>query len=132
MVNSVKNSSFKAWETLSLEWSQSGLPQKDFCEQRGINYKTFVNWRSRNNAAIRRTAKRTVKVARKESHPPLIPLQVIEAETGHSLPKPRSEVKGPAPSPITIVTSSGDRLLIADGFDEKTLLRVLRVLKEAA
>lgn len=132
MVNSVKDSSFKAWEALSLEWSQSGLPQKDFCEQRGINYKTFVNWRSRNNAAIRRTAKRTVKAACKESHHPLIPLQVIEAETGHPLPKPWPEVNGSASSPITIVTSSGDRLLIADSFDEKTLLRVLRVLKEAA
>lgn len=132
MVSSVKDSSVKAWEALSLEWSQSGLPQKDFCEQHGVNYKTFVNWRSRNNAATRRTAKRAVKVARKKSPLPLIPLQVIEAETGHPLPNRRPEVKGPAPSPITIVTSSGDRLLITDGFDEKTLLRVLQVLKEAA
>lgn len=132
MVSSVKNSSFKAWEALSLEWSQSGLPQKDFCEQHGVNYKTFVNWRSRNNAALRRTSKRTVKVARKESPYPLIPLQVIEADAGHPLPTPRPEVSSSAPSPVTIITSSGDRLLITDGFDEKTLLRVLRVLKEAA
>lgn len=119
MVNSVKDSSFKAWEALSLEWSQSGLPQKDFCEQRGINYKTFANWRSRNNAATRRTAKRTVKVARKESLHPLIPLQVIEAEAGHPLPKRRPEVNSSAPSPITVITSSGDRLL-------------MRVLKDVA
>ncbi|WP_425514747.1 IS66 family insertion sequence element accessory protein TnpA [Comamonas fluminis] len=93
------------------------MPQKDFCEQRGINYKTFANWRSRNNAAPRRTAKRTVKVSRKESPHPLIPLQVIEADAGHPLPKPLPEVNGSAPSPITIITSSGDRLLITDGFD---------------
>ncbi len=132
MVNSAKDSSFKAWEALSLEWSQSGLPQKEFCEQRGINYKTFANWRSRNNAAVRGTAKRSVKVARQEPHHPLIPLQVIEAEAGHPLPKLRSEVNSSASSPITIITSLGHRLLIEDGFDEKTLLRVLRVLKDAA
>lgn len=130
MVNSVKDSSFKAWEALSLEWSQSGLQQKDFCEQRGINYKTFVNWRSRNNAATPRAAKRAVKTSRQES--PLIPLQVIETETGHSLLKSKLGVKSSASSAITIITPSGSRLLIEDGFDEKTLLRVLRVLKDAA
>lgn len=130
MVKSAKDSSFKAWEALSLEWSQSGLQQKDFCEQRGINYKTFVNWRSRNNAATPRAAKRAVKTSRQES--PLIPLQVIETETGHSLLKSKPGVKSSESSAITIITPSGSRLLIEDGFDEKTLLRVLRVLKDAA
>lgn len=129
MVN-VKDSSFKAWEALSLEWSQSGLPQKEFCEQRGINYKTFVNWRSVNKVATPRAVKRTAKASRQKS--PLIPLRVLETEDGHSPLKPAPEMKNSASSAITIVMPSGNRLLIEDGFDEKTLLRVLRVLKDAA
>lgn len=130
MVNSAKDSSFKAWEALSLEWSQSGLPQKEFCEQRGINYKTFVNWRSVNKVATPRAVKRTVKASRQKS--PLIPLRVIETDEGHSPLTPKPKVKSSTSSAITIVMPSGNRLLIEDGFDEKTLLRVLRVLKDAA
>lgn len=132
MVNTAKDLSPKSWEALCVDWLQSGLPQKDFCKQRGISYKVFVNWRGRNKEVLARIAPQTATTLPKKSPPPLIPIQVLDDDSKHSQRPESSSVRRSASSPITITTCAGHRLQVEDGFNEQTLLRVLRTLKEAA
>jgi hypothetical protein len=35
------------WEGHLHRWQESGLSQKEYCARRGLNHKTFCNWKSR-------------------------------------------------------------------------------------
>lgn len=80
MVKTAKNLSSKSWEALCVEWSQSGLSQKAFCAQRGVDYKVFVNWRVRNKAIVARVAARATAATPQKSNHQLIPIRVVGSD----------------------------------------------------
>lgn len=125
MVNSEKKLSRDAWVALNVEWSRSGLQQKEFCAQTGISHKAFANWRSRNKSALVAPPK-----AAKFQELNLIPVKVLGHETSaHSKKEAaRSSAAHVAPSTISITSRTGHTLHIHDNFNEQTLLRVLKVL----
>ncbi len=51
MTEPVATSNPSRWQLLSNEWEKSDLPQKIFCQQKGIAYKTFLRRRSQLNKA---------------------------------------------------------------------------------
>ena len=42
--------SSEQWQALIQQWQESGLSAPQFCEQHGIGYASFCNWRKRLNA----------------------------------------------------------------------------------
>ncbi len=132
MVNTGEKQDSTSWAALSEKWTASGLPQKDFCAQRGIDYKTFVYRRSKckpiNKGSV---ALKIVAPPSKVSK--LVPLNVFEGvapaptESANHAQSPLS----PRSSGITITTPTGHCIQIQDDFDEQTLLRVLKALKAA-
>jgi hypothetical protein len=133
MVKSERDVVRKRWEALCVEWPQSGVPQKTFCAQRGVDYKAFSNWRGRNQAFVARIAEQgTGATLPEKPDTRLVPLQVM-TDDPRPLPRYVPQRGGSAASPpITITTCAGHKLQVENGFNEQTLLRVLKTLKEAA
>lgn len=131
-MKSAKDLNPKEWKALCAEWPLSGLSQKVFCAERGINYKAFVNWRGRHKTAVTRIAARRTEAASAKPPIALMPVQILDGETVASPKLEQQRANRAISSAITITTRSGHQLHVEDGFNEQTLLRVLRTLKEAA
>lgn len=60
------------WRALCAEWEQGKLPQKQFCESRGIDYTRFTWWRSKiltEQGKSRRNRSSTIKPVELRSMP---------------------------------------------------------------
>lgn len=114
-----------SWSKLSKEWTQSGLTQKEFCVQRDVDYKTFTNWRYKNQQ--RSTAVR--KPPRAVAPKALLPVMVLEQDAVDLKRAPAGSLPTVGAA-ISITTSSGHILHIRDDFKAHTLLRLLKTLKE--
>lgn len=133
MVKTGKKQDSLSWAALSKEWSASGLPQKVFCTQRGIDYKSFVYQRSKckpvcNSSVALQIVTPPSKVSK------LVPLNVFEGvapvPTEFAHPTPGTHQRSPRRG-ITVTSQSGYCIQIHDDFNEQTLLRVLNALKSA-
>lgn len=132
MVRTVRDLNRQSWEAICTEWSQSGLSKKAFCAQRGISYTAFVSWCGRNKAVVAHIPAPTTSRHSRRAEQQLIPVKVVAGNTGHP-PRQEQPCHGHLTSSlITITTPAGLKLNVEDGFNEQTLLRVLRTLREAA
>lgn len=131
MVRTVRDLNRQSWEAIYIEWSQSELSKRAFCTQRDISYKTFVNWCGRNKEVVARIPAPVTKRRARRVEPQLIPVRVEAGDTSHSSRLEWPNPVHPATASITITTPTGLSLQIEDGFNEQTLLRVLKTLKEA-
>ena len=94
------------WADLIRQHEQSGVPVKDFCQDRGVSEPSFYSWRKR-----LRTGE---------------PVRFALVEAGASVMNPR------ASSFVELILVSGDRLRIPAGIDVATLRTVWNVLRERA
>ncbi|MDO8775729.1 MAG: hypothetical protein Q7K57_44915 [Burkholderiaceae bacterium] len=132
MVKSARDVVRKRWEALCVEWQQSGVSQKAFCAKRGVDYKAFSNWRGRNQDVVARIAAQGMEATPSTPYHQLVPLQVMRDDLRPSPKQVSPNLRRIASPPINITTCHGHKLQVEDGFNEHTLLRVLRTLKEAA
>lgn len=127
------------WAALIDEWRHSNLSQFAFCQQKGINPRTFQSrlYKPHFKAAIEAFRQEAQAAHARDSHttptqtqipatrqPALpntfVPLKIIEPSTP---PKHRDH------SPIEIILGNGRRIAIAPAFDEITLQRVITLLE---
>jgi hypothetical protein len=94
------------WADLIRQHEQSGVPVKDFCQDRGVSEPSFYSWRKR--------------LCTSE------PVRFALVDAGASVVNPR------ACSSVELILVSGDRLRIPPGTDAPTLRTVLSVLRERA
>lgn len=101
------------WQGLQAEQAASGLSQKAFCQQRGLNLQTFTWWKDRVRWMLTRC---------------------------RPVPKVRSKVRfrevpaaaHPAtPVPYEVLLATGRTIRVPVGFDEADLRRLIRVLEAA-
>ena len=91
-------------------WAESGVSQRAYCTQHGLCYATFSYWRQRARPAASAAAFVPVVV---EDLPALQALLAVSGErTG-----------------IELRLRAGRTIVIARGFDETELARVIRVLE---
>jgi len=131
MVRTVRDLNSPSWEAIYVEWSQSSLSKRAFCAQRDIRYKTFMSWCVRNKDLVAQVPA-PAKNHRSRRAVQLIPVQVVAGDLGHPSGQNQFNKGNPASAPIAITTPAGLILHIDDSFNEQTLLRVLKTLKEAA
>lgn len=129
MVRTVRDLNRLSWEAIYIEWSQSDLSKRAFCAQRDISYKTFVSWCGRNKDVVARIPAPATNRRRRRTEQPLIPIHVVAGDQSH--PSRRERPCQLPATAITITTPGGLSLQVNDGFNEQTLLRVLKTLKEA-
>jgi hypothetical protein len=93
-------------------WAESGVSQRAYCTQHGLCYATFSYWRQRARPAASAAA------------PAFVPVLVED------LPAPQARVTVPGErSGIELRLSAGRTIVVARGFDETELARVIRVLE---
>jgi hypothetical protein len=92
---------------LAAECEQSGLSQREFCEQRGVSLKTMVRYLTR----YRREERGKNQTPR-----------WVAVEVGAK--------RGDAPE-LSIVLAGGRRIEVSRGFDVETLRRVVVALEQA-
>jgi transcriptional regulator with XRE-family HTH domain len=92
---------------LAAECEQSGLSQREFCEQRGVPLKTLVRYLAR---------------YRREQRGKNQTLQWVAVEVGSK--------RGDA-AELSIVLTGGRRIEVNRGFDVETLRRVVVALEQA-
>ena len=127
MVVTRKKLTSEEWRTLNAAWLRSGMEQKAFCALKGVNHKSFVNWRSRNKATLANTSNKDAV-----QKPNLIPVKVVEHEIVTASPQKVVQSSATDACPcIRITTHSGYTVQVPDTFSEKTLLRVLKVIGTA-
>ena len=51
------------WSDQNKQWESSGLSQKKFCEQQGLNYRHFVHWRGLINTKVKKSEPKLLKVS---------------------------------------------------------------------
>jgi hypothetical protein len=125
MVKVKDKHSREAWIALSAEWSRSGLQQKQFCNQRGIDYRAFVNWRNRNKATIAEAEKAT----KRTNQAGFVTATLIDLDLLSPSGKSLSSKDHKQFTPISISTRAGHTIHIGDNFNEQTLLRLLKVME---
>lgn len=113
------------WRELSQEWERSGLPQTEFCRQRGLAVHTLRWWRWRLRLGGARKLARRLKAAvgvpsSSSPMPSFVPVQVI-AEA-------RQPRRRELPT-MDIVLRRRRRVRIDADFDARMLARVVRVLE---
>ena len=90
------------WRELLLQHEKSGMPVQTFCEQHGVSWHSFYQWRKR------LAKEQAVRFA-------LVKTQQANEQPGVGL---------------ELLLSGGDRLHIAAGVDAATLRTVLAILRE--
>jgi len=102
------------WERHIQEWNRSGLSQSNYCRKEGLRYHAFLYWRRRlNQRPGSQSSRQSINLVQLE-----IPEPVMSA-------------------PVSDYSHSGVQLemnglyvnLMSD-FDQRTLLRVIQVLRE--
>ena len=92
---------------LAAECAESGLSQREFCEQRGVPLKTMVRYLARYREEQRGTNQTP---------------QWVAVEVGAK--------RGEA-AELSIVVAGGRRVEVSRGFDVETLRRVVKALEQA-
>jgi hypothetical protein len=90
------------WRVHTEAWSQSGQTQAAYCEEHGLNLKTFAYWRRR---------------LRTDSHA----VKLVELPTG--------SLRQSDGSTLRVVVDEPFAIEVTDGFNAATLARILEVLR---
>lgn len=102
------------WAAQLQAWQDSGLTQTEFCRQHGIRRRLLSFWKRR---LAESSSEREPAVAR------LVPVAL----------RPEPVAKGaaavPSPAALTVVTGTGYRVEVGDGFAPPTLARLLVTLE---
>lgn len=114
-------------ELLSKDWEQSGLTQREFCSQRGVDFKKFSNWRQRNPLACNRSQSSSAITVPKN----LLPVEVVDDQPEGKATAQQSLDRAGCGS-ITLTTPSGYTIHLEDDFKSNVLFRLLKTLKEIA
>jgi hypothetical protein len=101
------------WRSRLQRWAKSGLGPGDFAKQEGVSVSTLYRW-------ARRLALGPVRRGRGRPRvqPSVIPV-VVKPDA--------SPLLGPTPQ-LEVLLRSGDVIRVPRGFDDDTLVRVVRVL----
>ena len=107
------------WQSHIDAWWAGGCTQRAYCREHGLEEGKFSQWKRRLRGARRR-----------DTHPQLVPLQVIEAsarsmQRGEGYNGSEAIVRR---ADLTLVLGAGLRLEIGGDFDSGALRRVLEVL----
>lgn len=92
------------WRERIQVWKQSGLTQKEFCEQHHVGLSTFQRWRRK--LAIQEKPKGSAAVS-------FLPVGVV----------------GSSESGLTVLLNNRLRIEVSTGFDASTLKQVIEVLQ---
>lgn len=97
------------WGAQVRAWRGSGLTQAEFCRRQGLRRRLFCSWKRRlvPTPVAREAQARFVAVAIR--------------------PEPEGEQVVPA-APLTVVTATGYRVEVSEGFAPETLARLLTTL----
>jgi hypothetical protein len=106
-----------AWRQIFRDQTASGLSHSDFCRERSIPFHSYFWYRRRLQAPVAEAARRPERPAIPSR---LVPVRVTT--TSRSSPDRGS---------IEVVLASGRCLRVSRGFDEETLLDLLRLLEGA-
>ena len=102
------------WTYHISQWESSGLSQKKYCLQNGLNFHTFQYWRTRFNKT-------------KRSLNPAPPLKIVEIKKENLLQKNPSHMND-EPMPIKLLIDNV-QVLLKNNFNANALKRVIRVIK---
>lgn len=104
------------WSTQLHAWRKSGLTQAEFCRRQGIRRRLFCWWKRR--------------LTGMEAPVRLIPVTVRSgAQAEERSTRPAAAAARDTSSGLTLVTSGGYRIEVADGFAPDTLARLLAALR---
>lgn len=98
-------------------WTASGLSAAEFAAQLGVSPSTLAWWRWKLRREGTERARR--RRARREAKPPLAFVEIV----------PEAAVESPGPRAPLELQLADVTLRIPDGFEERTLARVLQVLR---
>jgi hypothetical protein len=102
------------WTYHISQWESSGLSQRKYCHQNGLNFHTFQYWRTRFNKT-----KRPIN--------PDPPLKIVEIKKENLLQKNPVIIDD---EPIAIKLLIGNvQILLKNNFNADALKRVIRVIK---
>lgn len=101
------------WSEQNKHWESSGLSQKKFCEQQGLNYRQFVHWRRLINKSMVR-----------KPEPKL--LKVTTTSTSTVNPAPRA-----SESTLEVVLPTGIKLFIKTESDLRKASALIHLLGAA-
>ena len=96
------------WVEINKDWEASGLPQKVFCEQRGVSYGSFIHHRSRLSAEEKNQVPSTQGA--------LVPIAKLSPSPGKNLT-------------YDIEFPSGIKLSVSDHFELSSLEQLLHLLE---
>jgi hypothetical protein len=114
------------WEKRVQRWKDSGLSAKEYAAETGLNATTLANWHWKLSPGA--------ATADAENEPG--PTRITKIAPTSAVSAARFvEVRGPAPdvevAPLELVMSRGIRLRVPTGFDEATLIRLVRAVESA-
>ena len=125
------------WEKIVLEAYQSGMPVSQWCREQGIRPNHFYRWTKK--LGYTSNGQRTEKCpAINKEQPQQVPVPVaVDAPLFVEVPDQvlggLSEPAGvfPPNQPLITIQAGSYQIGVKDGFDERTLLKVLEVMHYA-
>jgi hypothetical protein len=106
-----------------MEYEQSGLTRRAFCQQHGISFATLDNYR-RQRARAPRQAQDAAPAAAITSAVTFVPVELVERSSLHRQTAGDGAI-------LHIELASGRRIAVTAGFDAATLTRLIAVLEQA-
>ncbi len=91
-------------------WRDSGVSQRDYCSRNGLVLSTFTLWKKRLSASRTPTREACVPVE-------IVPVRLQFPSEG-------------TPIVVWLVTDRGYRLEVRDGFNQETLQKVVKALRD--
>lgn len=115
------------WEKRVQRWKDSGLSAKEYAAETGLNATTLANWHWKLSQPA---AAATVDVVEPASKGRMaqVPAQALSPARFVELRAPASDVEA---APLEIVMNGGVRVRVPAGFDEATLIRLVRAVEAA-
>ena len=100
-------------------WRASGLTQRAYCERESISMKTFSRWRR----ILREASLAQARPVR------LVPVRITRAREQADESRISARRSSALSGPVEVVLGSARRVRFADGLDEASLARLIRLLE---
>jgi hypothetical protein len=102
------------WRDELLQWAQSGLTQKQFCQQRGLSGHAFVWWKARYRDELN-LPYRAVKTASTKKHNH----RFVEVKVSSGIPTP----------PYEVVLANSRCIRVDERFDPEVLMKLITAVE---
>ena len=102
------------WRDQLLQWAQSGLSQRQFCQQRGLSPHAFTWWKARYRDELN-LPYRAIKTATKKKHKQ----RFVEVKVSNTIPA----------LPYEVVLANSRCIRVDEGFKPEVLTKLITVVE---